>query len=62
MKYMSCRYCENNIKIAVAKLEGIKNVEVDLIKKKVNVEVDLEKINIKQIKDTIQDQGYDVID
>lgn len=57
---MSCSHCENSIKKAVGALNGINNVMVDLKSKKVAVEYDPEKVSIETIKDTIEDQGYEV--
>ncbi len=58
---MSCSHCENSVKKAVGALNGVHNVTVDLKAKKVSVEFDAEKVSIETIKDTIEDQGYDVV-
>ena len=57
---MSCSHCENSIKKAVGALNGVGNVNVDLGLKKVTIEFDPERVDLKTIKDTIEDQGYDV--
>ena len=57
---MSCSHCENSIKKAVGSLIGVGNVIVDLRSKKVTIEFDPEKVNVDIIKDTIEDQGYDI--
>lgn len=57
---MSCSHCENSVKKSVGALDGVTSVKVDLNSKKVAVEYDPEKVSIKTIKDTIEDQGYDV--
>lgn len=57
---MSCSHCENAVKNSVGKLNGVESVNVDLGSKKVSVEYDSEKVDINTIKDTIEDQGYDV--
>ncbi|MCX7746553.1 MAG: copper chaperone CopZ [Clostridia bacterium] len=57
---MSCSHCENSVKKAVGALAGVGNVTVDLKAKKVTVEFDPEKVSAEAIKDTIEDQGYDV--
>jgi len=57
---MSCSHCENRVKKAVGALNGVANVLVDLKSKKVSIEFDSEKVSIETIKDTIEDQGYDV--
>lgn len=57
---MSCSHCENAVKKSVGALSGVDNVAVDLAGKKVTVEFDPEKVSVNTIKDTIEDQGYDV--
>jgi copper chaperone len=57
---MSCSHCENSIKKAVGELKGVNDVKVDLKTKKVVVDFDPKKVNLKTIKDIIEDQGYDV--
>lgn len=57
---MACSNCEEKIKEALLKLNGVQSVVVDLNLKKVSVEYDEEKVFIDVIKGTIEDQGYDV--
>ena len=57
---MSCSHCENSVKKAAGALNGDLNVTVDLKGKKVSVEFDSDKVSLETIKDTIEDQGYDV--
>lgn len=57
---MSCSHCENAVKKSVGALNGVSSVAVDLKGKKVTVEFDPEKVTVNTIKDTIEDQGYDV--
>lgn len=57
---MSCSHCENSVKTSVGALIGIDSVAVDLIGKKVTVEYDSEKVKLDTIKETIEDQGYEV--
>lgn len=57
---MSCSHCENNVKKAVSVLNGVSSVIVDLKSKKVTVEYDVERVSLDTIKQTIEDQGYDV--
>lgn len=57
---MSCSHCENSIKKSVGDLNGVDSVRVDLKIKKVSVEYDPERVSIETIKETIEDQGYDV--
>lgn len=57
---MSCSHCENTVKKSVGELNGVSLVTVDLKGGKVIVEYDPERVSIDTIKDTIEDQGYDV--
>lgn len=57
---MSCSHCENAVKKSVGALNGVDSVTVDLKGKKVTVEYDSEKVTLETIKETIEDQGYDV--
>ena len=58
---MSCSHCENAVKKSVGALNGVSSVAVDLKGKKVMVEFDPEKVTVDTIKDTIEDQGYNVV-
>ncbi|OPZ84143.1 MAG: Copper chaperone CopZ [Firmicutes bacterium ADurb.Bin419] len=58
---MSCSHCENSVKKAVGSLNGVENVAVNLEGKKVTIEFDPERVSVDTIKDTIEDQGYDVV-
>jgi copper chaperone len=57
---MSCNHCVNSIKNAVGELQGVENVEVDLKAKKVTVGYTAGLVTIQTIKETIEDQGYEV--
>ncbi|CDZ23983.1 hypothetical protein CCDG5_0857 [[Clostridium] cellulosi] len=58
---MSCSHCVNAVKTAVGGLDGVDNVVVDLEGKTVTVEFDAEKLTVDDIKNAIEDQGYDVV-
>ncbi|MDP4091744.1 MAG: copper chaperone CopZ [Bacillota bacterium] len=57
---MSCSHCEDVVKKSVGALNGVYTVNVDLKAKKVRVEFDEDKVSLVTIKDTIEDQGYEV--
>lgn len=57
---MSCQHCVNSIKKAVGAIKGVSNVEVDLDKKTVATFYDANKTNAEDIKEAIEDQGYEV--
>jgi copper chaperone len=58
---MSCGHCVKAIEGSVAKLDGVKSVQVSLEDKKVVVEFDGYQLKLDDIKETIDDQGYDVV-
>ena len=57
---MSCNHCVNSIEGSVGKIDGVSNVKVDLGTGTVLVEFDKEVLTLDKIKETIDDQGYDV--
>ncbi|BGE81491.1 mercuric ion-binding protein [Staphylococcus petrasii] len=57
---MSCDHCRNTIESALAKINGVRSAEVDLDKNEVRVDYDDNKVSMKEMKDAIEDQGYDV--
>jgi copper chaperone len=58
---MSCGHCVKAIEGSVGKLEGVSSVQVDLQANKVDVEYDTNQVSIEKIKETIDDQGYDIV-
>ncbi|MEE3951956.1 copper chaperone CopZ [Peribacillus frigoritolerans] len=57
---MSCGHCVNAVEGNVGKLSGVESVKVHLETGKVDVAFDKEKVSLEKIKETIDDQGYDV--
>jgi copper chaperone len=57
---MSCGHCVKAVEGSVGKLDGVKKVEVKLDKGQVDVEFDANVVSLGTIKETIDDQGYDV--
>ncbi|WP_191560128.1 copper chaperone CopZ [Metabacillus idriensis] len=57
---MSCGHCVKAVEGSVGKLEGVSEVKVHLEDGKVNVTFNPEKVSLDKIKETIDDQGYDV--
>ncbi|KGR92375.1 copper resistance protein CopZ [Ureibacillus massiliensis 4400831 = CIP 108448 = CCUG 49529] len=60
VKGMSCGHCVNAVEGSVGALDGVSQVNVNLESGQVSVAFDNEKVTIEQIKETIDDQGYDV--
>ncbi|MFJ7974604.1 copper chaperone CopZ [Peribacillus sp. NPDC096379] len=57
---MSCGHCVNAVEGNVGKLAGVAEVKVHLETGKVDVAFDHETVTLEKIKETIDDQGYDV--
>jgi copper chaperone CopZ len=47
-------------KKCIATLNGVSSVKVDLKSAKVDVEYNSQEVSLEKIKETIDDQGYDV--
>lgn len=58
---MSCGHCKMAVSGALKGLDGISDVSVDLANGKVDVSYDEKKVNFEQMKDAVEDQGYDVV-
>lgn len=58
---MSCSHCVNAITQAVKGLKGVLSVDVSLDDKKVTVAFHEAEIELDQIRNEIEDQGYDVV-
>jgi copper chaperone len=57
---MSCGHCVKAVEGSVGGLKGVSSVKVDLENKKVDVEYNSAEVTLDAIKETIDDQGYDV--
>lgn len=59
---MTCKHCKMTLEGALKKLNGVSNAEVNLENKQVVVVFDEGLINFEQMKETIVNAGYNVID
>jgi copper chaperone len=57
---MSCGHCVNSIEGSVGQLKGVTKVKVHLENGNVDVEFNDKEVTLEKIKETIDDQGYDV--
>ena len=57
---MSCGHCVKAVEESVGGLAGVKSVVVDLSAGKVEVLYDSSAVTLDSIKETIDDQGYEV--
>ncbi|MFC7395361.1 copper chaperone CopZ [Scopulibacillus cellulosilyticus] len=58
---MTCGHCEAAVTSALKELNGVSDVKVHLSEGKVDVSFDSSKVSIDQMKEAIEDQGYDVV-
>lgn len=61
VKGMSCGHCKMAVSGALKGLNGVSDVTVDLETGKVDVSYDAEKVGLEQMKEAVEEQGYDVV-
>lgn len=61
VKGMSCGHCKSAVEGALGGIDGVSIVEVDLATGKVDVTYDDAKVTLADIRETVEDQGYDVV-
>ncbi|HHY41889.1 MAG TPA: copper chaperone CopZ [Thermoanaerobacterales bacterium] len=57
---MSCGHCKGAVEKAVGALPGVSKVEADVENGKVEVSYNPSKVKLNDIKQAIEDAGYDV--
>jgi copper chaperone len=57
---MSCAHCVNSIEGALGKLSGVEKAKVSLKEESVSVIYNENEVTLNQIKETIEEQGYEV--
>lgn len=57
---MTCGHCKSAVEKAVRGLPGILSAEVDLAAKTLQVEFDSHKSSLAQIKQAVEDVGFEV--
>lgn len=60
VKGMSCGHCVKAVEGSVGDLQGVSSVKVNLEDGTVAVDYNSDEVTIDTIKETIDDQGYDV--
>jgi copper ion binding protein len=55
---ISCQHCVNAITKEVSRLQGVRNVQVDLATKRVSVDTS-EQVSPAQLVEAINEAGYD---
>lgn len=57
---MSCGHCVSSVEKSVGALNGVEQVNVNLADGLVDVAFNEAQVSLEQIKETIDDQGYEV--
>ncbi|MFB1082965.1 MULTISPECIES: copper chaperone CopZ [Jeotgalibacillus] len=57
---MSCQHCVKAVESNVGEMSGVDSVKVHLDQGTVDVDYQESSVTVDQIKDVIEDQGYDV--
>ena len=57
---MSCGHCVKSVEGSVGALAGVNEVKVNLAEGLVEIAFDEAQVSVDQIKETIDDQGYEV--
>lgn len=57
---MSCEHCVKAVEGSVGALNGVSSVKVNLKAATVDVEFNQQEVTLVKIKETIDEQGYDV--
>ena len=58
---MTCSHCEQSVKNALQNLNGVNAVNVQLASGRVDIAFDDSNITMIDIRNAIEEQGYDVI-
>ena len=58
---MSCGHCVSSIEDNVGEINGVKSITVKLEDGKVEVEFDSNKVTINNVKNEIEELGYEVV-
>ena len=59
---MTCNHCKMAVEGAVKKLGGVLDAKVSLENKSVTVTLNEGEVTFEQMKEAIEDQGYDVVE
>ncbi|MDG5789055.1 copper chaperone CopZ [Evansella sp. AB-P1] len=58
---MTCGHCKSSVEGALTKLAGVSAAEVNLDAKNVSVEYDESAVTVEQLKEEIEEQGFDAV-
>ncbi len=60
VKGMSCQHCVMSVTKALAQLEGVKNIQVDLAKGEVRFD-NTKEVASNRVEKAIKDAGYEIV-
>ncbi|WP_077324832.1 copper chaperone CopZ [Virgibacillus siamensis] len=58
---MSCGHCKSSVEGALNGLDGVSSAEVDLASGKVDVTYDDGRVTLAEMREAVEEQGYDVV-
>ena len=58
---MTCGHCQSSVQNALLNMDGVSSADVDLATGKVAVTFDETKVTSDDLKQAVEDQGYDVV-
>ncbi|GGB34233.1 copper chaperone CopZ [Virgibacillus dakarensis] len=61
VKGMTCGHCKSSVEGALGELNGVTNVEINLATGKVDGTYDDTKVTVQDMREAVEDQGYDVV-
>lgn len=61
VKGMTCGHCESSVKGALEGLDGVTNVAVNLSTGKVDITYDNGQVTEADMREAVEEQGYDVV-
>ena len=57
---ISCAHCERTVTSALAPLEGVRDVQVDIAAKQVRVRYDEGAVDVERMKSVLEEEDYPV--
>ena len=57
---ISCEHCQRTITQALAPVDGVRDVAVDIPAKQVRVEYDESRVDVDRMKEVLQEEDYPV--
>ncbi|ABS20872.1 copper chaperone CopZ [Bacillus cytotoxicus] len=61
VKGMTCNHCKAAVTNTLQEINGVSRVVVELQAGTVEIAYDETKVNVQQLKDAIEEQGYDIV-